>query len=824
MTVTTTVTINREGTDYAVNCAKKTMKYLYHIPLCALLLVLLSARSMRGQESMAPVAYSGTEYLIAFPPSDLERSHQFMGLLITSESTTSGWIEIPDVPASDLEPILTFQTKPFSVRRGETTMIEIPRTLEPKYSDEASLRTVRLVSRAPVSVTVINARQTASGGYPVRPVDQWGTTYLPMTLPAPAPSTTGVTSQLLITALEKGTDITIDLSAITTFWTPGNEIRITLDAKQTYLLQANALPGVEGSRDLSGTYIVSNKPIGVVAGHVRAPLSGNAGEIFPTQTYSAWHGSMQAPETNEKWGTEYFTVPMRPTGDRFRLMARQANTAVRMTLYDAAGNVAGERTINLEERGKIVDVYAPEGLALNGPIRWTSNQEFSITQLRLSNGDNGNPANSPAMVRQIPSSAFMSRSLFALPTMIRGNRFSPFELQMIAVGDGNPFENITIDGTQAASLPNATVARITGNVWRLQGTIPTGSHSITSSGGVTFTGHVNGHNGAIGGVALAWELPAWVADIERDVTAPRVTDWNVASVTTVDVTITDSTAQYFSGVETIELYDSPGWEMDQVTIPTDPGMNAYGTFTVKNGIDPSGPLSLRLVDYDGNEAIMKVFDGVCRNTAYPDPSAETVEITVSGTAAQEKKVRINASPCGDEAHITSLSLDPVGSAYPHFEAPVIDGGSTPHTIPQNGFAEVTLRTLPNLPGGTYVTTLNLMIDGTVTKIPVMLKVEVSGVADRDNRSAGSALTVAPNPAVGHASLNFATPLAAEARVEITDIRGGLVRSFSGAEYTGARRIEWNGADEKGVPVSGGVYFVTLKTEGAAATERILLTR
>lgn len=719
------------------------MKRIYDIPLiplCALFLLLLSTRSVWGQESIAPAAASGTEYLIAFPPSDQERTHQFMGLLITSEFTTSGWIEIPDVPASDLEQITTFQTKQFSVRRGETTMIEIPRTLEPKYSDEASLRTIRLTSRAPISVTVINARQTASGGYQVPSIDRWGTSYLAMALPAPAASTTGITSQILITAAEKGTEVTIYPSANTTFWQSGQEVRIKLDAKQTYLLQADASSGISESRDLSGTYISSNRPIGVVAGHARTALSGNPAEIFPTQTYSAWHSTAQTPETGAQWGTAYMSVPMRAEGDRFRVIARENGTIIQATLYDATGNIIGEKSITLDWRGQIADIYAPEGMPLNGPVRWTGNKPFAISQLRLSNGDNNTPANSPTMVQLTPISGYISHSVFGLPTAIKGNRFNPFTLQMIAAGVGNPFEDITLDGVKATDLANVAITRITGDIWQLRGTISTGSHSILAANGTTFTGNVSGENGTIGGVALAWELPAWSADIERDVTPPHVAQWNPISNTTVDVLISDSTAQYFSGVEVVELYDSPGWEQDEFTLPTDPGTDAYATFTVKEGVDPSGPLSLRLRDYDGNESTIKVFDGICQKTAYPDASSKEVEFVVVDAAYQEKKVVLNANPCGDAAEITAIALAPNGSANQHFEVPFIDGSNLPYLLSPNGSVEMTLRTKADLTNGNYATTLEVTVDGQTQQIPVTLKVERVSSSVKGGTTAATSLS------------------------------------------------------------------------------------
>ena len=58
-------------------------------------------------------------------------------------------------------------------------------------------------------------------------------------------------------------------------------------------------------------------------------------------------------------------------------------------------------------------------------------------------------------------------------------------------------------------------------------------------------------------------------------------------------------------------------------------------FVVKNGVDPSGPLSLLLRDYDGNERVVKIHDGFCNKTAYLDPMTDSVSMKVLGMESIE---------------------------------------------------------------------------------------------------------------------------------------------------------------------------------------------
>ena len=104
---------------------------------------------------------------------------------------------------------------------------------------------------------------------------------------------------------------------------------------------------------------------------------------------------------------------------------------------------------------------------------------------------------------------------------------------------------------------------------------------ITASGDVRFTGHVSGHNGPFAGITLAWELPYWGNDIERDLTPPVVANWTEFGQGTnpgISVVISDKTQAYYSGVETVELYDSPGWTQDNFFPPINRDQDATTRF------------------------------------------------------------------------------------------------------------------------------------------------------------------------------------------------------------------------------------------------------
>ena len=708
--------------------------------LLALTLLLLTPGIARAQESPNSAGPSGTEFFVSFPPSDPDATHQFMGVMITSEFSTIGTIEIPDVESlvNPWDTIKSYRTRPFSVRAGEVTMIEVPRLVEPFYSasgevnhnGEISLRSVRITSRAPVSVTAVNARQGSSGAYTSLPVDRWGSEYTAVALPA-TPNDRGLTSQLTITAAYDGTVVEVYPSARAGRWSAGERIpTFTLNRGEVWLLQADAKPGTIGSMDLSGTTISASKPVSVVAGHTRAALSTDPAQIFPRSDYAAWHATAQMPTDGDAWGNEYFSTPIRNGGDRFRVMAHDHNTVVELELFDQNGNVAGKTSVYMRWRGQFVDVSVPDGLTLNRPIRWSSAKQFALYQVRTTAGDNSNPENHPAFLRLVPTSDYAARTVFALPWAFRNEAFGSFNIDLTVRGTSSPLSDITLDGTPLADIANVTATPISGQTWRVSFLLDDGGHVLQGSNGAVLTGRVSGTNTMAGGVALDWTLPHWNVATEYDTKAPYLVETQNTSATSVEVVISDRTDSYFSGIADVEVWESPGWERNEALISPDPDVDATARFGVKQGYDPSGPLQIRITDRDGNESIVKVHDGVCLQTAYAMTDTLRLIVRESGSASGE--IVIEANPCGDEANVTVATYNLGGNANNDLLAPVIvSGASLPTTVAPYDRILFRVTTRPDLEG-TYIhhTHLDVRVDNTVISIPIIVDVShISGVEE-----------------------------------------------------------------------------------------------
>lgn len=83
----------------------------------------------------------------------------------------------------------------------------------------------------------------------------------------------------------------------------------------------------------------------------------------------------------------------------------------------------------------------------------------------------------------------------------------------------------------------------------------------------------------------------------------------------------------------------------------------------------------------------------------------------------------------------------------------------------------------------------------------------------------------PNPAKGAATIAFQLPAKQRVRLEIYNIVGQRIRRLADADLEpGLHRISWDGRDELGRQVSGGIYFYKLETGGIRLTNKLVILR
>lgn len=765
----------------------KRSRLFLQILLLALALLPGSWRIAFSQENEpSGPTLTGTEYYVAFMQNEDERGGaptRFMGLMITSAVATTGQVTIPGSG-----------TQSFTTTPGQVTTIPIPRTLEMTLAEEPPVPCVHITSRAPIAVFVLNSLHQSSAGYPAVPVDLWRSTYLPMSLPNADDERA---SQFMIIAAYE-TRVTISPSTSTNFNDAWQDITVNLKPGESYLVQAR--PGGSGIADLSTSEITSTRPIGVVAGHVRTPISPNR-----TISHDLW-ASHQAVMllSDSLWGKEYYTVPMRATPDRFRLTPAFDNTTIEVTHYPE-GKSPEKSTIKLN-RGDIFDNSMLNGRPITGPVHWVSTEPFILMQLRTSSGY-GDAANSPAMLAVPAMEQFSGHTTFAAPTTIGNNPISSHTLTIIAKGSGgDPLSSvaaITLNGSPLTAIdPAATWKKIDGNLYYVTMSVPSGGYTLDSPQGATFTATLTGNNGNLGDF-YSWTAPFWVPQVEADATAPRVVETlPITNRKFVTVRISDRTPSYFSGVASVSVVNSPGWKLSSQFAPPYPDNDANVTFETTT--DPSGPLTIEMRDRDGNMATTKVIDGICAKTAYADH--DKVIIQADQGKSRVDSVTIRANPCGSPAIIKAIDLG-TGNAKNYLRIE-FKQNQFPIPIDPNGLEMLYFTTSPSTPVGRYVTTVTITLDTATIVLPVDLNVTLSGVA-YDEGAERVEMNLFPNPFNASTQLSFGRALGRGAELTISDYLGRTIRRMSGEDLAGRTSVQWNGVDDRGVAAPAGVYIVTV---------------
>lgn len=83
----------------------------------------------------------------------------------------------------------------------------------------------------------------------------------------------------------------------------------------------------------------------------------------------------------------------------------------------------------------------------------------------------------------------------------------------------------------------------------------------------------------------------------------------------------------------------------------------------------------------------------------------------------------------------------------------------------------------------------------------------------------------PNPFNPSTSIEFAVPTAGWSTVEVTDVLGRIVRELHNAHTDAGRHLlQWDGRDDRGVIVAGGVYFCRLSAGPIVLTRAMLFVK
>jgi hypothetical protein len=214
--------------------------------------------------------------------------------------------------------------------------------------------------------------------------------------------------------------------------------------------------------------------------------------------------------------------------------------------------------------------------------------------------------------------------------------------------------------------------------------------------------------------------------------------------------------------------------------------------------------------YDNeNHRFIVEWDSIARNDFGAEPNIEVFQSTLydpeyyptlTGDGEiifQYKNVKApESSTVGIENHSQNIGLQYVYNAAYDPTASEL----------KNEFA-IKFTTEP--PYSSIITSVEDNQDGSINPAP-------NGIALEQNQ---------PNPFISHTWINYSLPEQNNVSLIIFNVKGELVRTLQdGQQPAGRYSVGWNGLNNAGNPVSPGIYFYRLKTEGFTGTRKMFILR
>ncbi len=638
----------------------------------------------------------GREFWIAIPPNEDDR--QPLGntqpfaieIYVTSSKNCTVTLEVPGLGIYRTKKVEAFKITTFSTETGDLNW-----NLEVRESEQSVGKAIHLTGTEPISVYVLNHRHYTADGYLAIPISSCGTDYIHLAYYDFHEDLVGGEYRgngFLIIPSEDRTDVFIELKGKgkgigKTYGgkTVGDKWKVTLNKGEVYCVMGDG--ATRGVFDLSGSRVVSTKPIGFISFHKRT--------LIPS--FDLWNGrnmltEMLPPVT--AWGKKYYTVEFlrKGRGDFFRIIASKDNTTFTVKWYDAKdGKFLGQRgPMLLKKAGDFAEyeeVYVPQGQtntleSIKGTSVWEADKPVLVMQYSYSTDWDNAPEFDPFMILVIPREQYVPATVFQTPEAKA--QFLDNYFNIIAIGDTNdpsnaPIRSITLDGKYIWQLePKFPFNRIPGTdlYWaKLQ--VQPGPHVV--KGKTKFGGYIYGFSEADG---YGWPAATAFNKVdETDTLPPEIYVTENCGVFTIRTTELrngkpdDDPRQIDQGVNDISLLDgSENFEIKFISeFKTYPPLYDY-TFIVQV-IDKKKPgiAYLQIIDRAGNVALDTL-------SFYPDSVEITPSPIIFGNTRlfTTKYVDVQVKNASDTAKkITSLYLQKgsvfsivSGAVPPEIELPV----------------------------------------------------------------------------------------------------------------------------------------------------------
>ncbi|XP_064630879.1 IgGFc-binding protein-like [Lineus longissimus] len=349
-----------------------------------------------------------------------------------------------------------------SVKKGEVKMVKIPTKLMVRTT-EISDKVIRVSSDADIVVFGANKLSYAIDAYLALPTDVLGRNYL--VLSYREPKRKRGRSTFLVATGEYPTSIAVQLpkKKLDKIYFDFNGKSYKGGTSLVLRLERYTAFQVSSTLDLTGTQVVSDRPVAVYAGNERESVT-----IPNKTTESSDYLVEQLPSVN-RWGQDFITTPVKgiSVGQKFRVLASEDDTEIKIN-----GKVV--KTINRTEFFTYI-ANSTEAYAFV-----TSSRPVLLAQFGASISRSKDDVQSDSFMALItPIQQYGKNYVFSTITQMQTTRGGLIKNFVNVVARTDQMSGLVVDG-QPLVVAKVPLTEIKGtNYTATQFEIPAGSHSVS---------------------------------------------------------------------------------------------------------------------------------------------------------------------------------------------------------------------------------------------------------------------------------------------------------------------------------------------------------
>jgi hypothetical protein len=545
-------------------------------------------------------SYEGRHFLVGFIDNEINvYSPPYQSIYLSSKYNTEVTITEPRLG------------KTYTLKLKKDSIIHIDVDEDYEHIDPEVIfgnKLIEISSKAPISCVAKSSLLQSGDKFSIIPTRNWGTEHYAVTMPNdyyiepidqdPQIVELQKTSRLgefLILANENFTNVEITVAADTYKGAAKDStIKIRLNKGQSYLVKSKYSHGINGVHDLSGSRIVSDKPVGVVSGHMRTSIQQQTSYSSLT---SKDHIVEMLPPTNT-WGKEYITVPF---GNGIRSMFK----------------VIAKDTIDLRlaNDDNINNIYLLPGEVhtfdnIEMPTHWSANGKFLITQFMAKYVETFDSFKyDPSMVVIPALDKMINKTTYfgSNDVFVYNDKFiTQYDNQaVIIIADEKGKSSIKVNNRNVNEILGFNTFSLAGEPYYWQKVFvppnPSINTIVADSGGFHAIAIANGVYDS-----YAMTVGASLIDEEQSDFSEPILDF-VESCSTIRGTILDEKVSSFSGINVIEVDEVEtynfSWSHTPITDTT--------TFVKLDGniIDKNKPANFKftVIDYFGNSSTYEYY-------------------------------------------------------------------------------------------------------------------------------------------------------------------------------------------------------------------------